>query len=479
MLIATKCSNLQHSLYPELERFLREHLRAQPHSAQLRLNLLELLYESKDAEGFVAEARAFTFKVPDYAAAPEWQKCLDMGRELAPAQAMFQKAWKSTPLVVATPVQATGGGGYRRFGDDEHYVQFFSDISKGFQNAWADPAFQVRLDMELTYLARRPAPLVHARRLSQYIGGAQIYLKREDASPRDTHLSMAVAGQALLGERLGRQTLVTGTRDGRNGVHTASIAARLGMQALIFIDRDSAASKSADVFRMEQLGGTVRVVPSDGGQAAPREAALQHWAKNASGCMLVTGLEGAPLPYPRMNREFVAAIGRECQRQLRVVAKRPADLVVARGGSTADALGMFPAFIADQQTRLVCVEAAGEERVNVAASGEPHCQGSPADELNTRTAVQGLGYPSVMREHTWLRSSGRVEYLRSTLGLARLAVHDLGVHEGILPAIQTAGALGWAFEEAAKMNPEQVVVVMVAEDVSQDIWELRQLMQPA
>jgi tryptophan synthase beta chain len=480
--IATKCSILEQSLYPELERFLRERLRAKPLSPQLRLSLLELFYQNKDVEGFVAEARIFTFKVPDYAATSQWQKCLAMGHELAPRHELFQAGFSRSASSLATSFQVFGTGGYRRFGDDEHYVKFFAEISREFQNAWADSAFQSQLDMELTFIARRPSPLVHARRLSQVIGGAQIYLKREDSSPRETHLSMSIGGQALLGQRLGRDTLVVGTKDDSNGVLTASIAARLGMQALIFIDEESAASKAAEVFSMEQLGAVVRVVPTDSSQSlAPRELALRHWAKNPSSCMLIPGLEGAPQPYPKMNREFVAAIGRESQRQLRVIARRPADLIVARGDSTADALGMFPAFIADRQTRLVCIECSMEDGPSSALGSWvlPNEVRSPAEEEIARTILRGLGYPSVKREHTWLRSSGRVEYLSSTLAHARRAVRDLGAYEGILPAIQTAAALGWAFDQAANMKPEQVVVVMIAEDAAKDIWELRQLMQSA
>jgi len=364
---------------------------------------------------------------------------------------------------------------FRRFGDDARYEGYFKALTEGFAAAWADPTFQAKLDMELTFLARRPSSLLHAARLTQHVGGAQIYLKREDASPRDTHLIIAVVGQALLAQRMGRKTLVTATADGRRGVLVASIAARLGMQSVVFMDNNASAQYGSSVFRMWLLGAELTpAVDRRGNDEDPREAALQYCARHLDDCFLVLGLEGAREPYPLMLREFAATIGREGQRQLRNAAKRAPDLLVARGGNNADALGLFPAFLSQKQTRLVCVEPA-EEAVPATAQ-EAARQLSRKEQKVAKTILEGLEYPSVVREHGWFKASGRVEYVKATQESAKRAIRDLGTHEGFIPAIETAYAIGWACEAAAKMSREQVVAVLVSEDVEKDIWDIGRMM---
>ena len=471
------------SFHEQMESLLVEQLKAQPRNHGARLKLLELYYEAERAGPFLRAAEEMAKLTPDKAASPEWQKCISMGRMLMPEAPLFSTEGRDRIEFVgagfsAAPVEEKPQ--VRRLGDDTRFTRHFEELAKAFEAARATPPFEAMLDMELTFLARRPSSLLHARRLSQKLGGAQIYLKREDASPRDTQLIISVVGQALLAQRLGRKTLVTSTIDGRRGVVTASIAARLGLEAVVFMDNDRNSRHTSNVFRMWLLGANVMPATDERGNEAhnAREAALKYWARNADKSLMIFGLEGAPEPYPRMAREFASSIGRECLRQTRLIAKRPPDLVVARGGDNSDALGLFPPLVPEKHIRLVCVEGDG-----AAAQGEGDDQFDPTKQAlsaeKQRVAhgiLEGMEYPSVVREHGWLRDSGRVEYLKASLESAKTAIRDLSFFEGITPAIQTAHALGWACQAAAQMKPEQVVVVMMAEDVDKDIWDIGRLM---
>lgn len=474
----------QPSFYGQLEELLTEQLQAQPRNHQLRLKLIELYYETRRVDAFVREAEALAKLTPDKALSPEWQKTLSMGRMLAPHADLFHgEPGDRITFVGDAPGVAAPPPKYRRYGDEKRFTRYFEDLAKGFAEAWGDTAFQVKLDMELATMARRPSSLLHAKRLSQANGGAQIYIKREDVSPRDTHLIFSVVGQALLAQRLGKKTLVTGSTDGRRGVLTASIAARLGMDAVVFMPNETNTRQSSNLFRMWLLGANVQSTVNErtGQVEEARDAALDFWARNANDSMLITGLEGAPEPYPEMTREFAATIGRECQRQLRVAAKRSPDLMVARGGENADALGLFPAFLGERQTRMVCIEPIKEKEAQTAieAASVVDPAKMPLSRHETKiaqTILEGLEYPSVTREHNWLKASGRVEYLKSTLEAAKKAIRDLSYYEGVIPAIRTAYALGWACQTATTMKPEQAVVVVMAEDVEKDIWDIGRLM---
>jgi len=471
------------SFHDQLEGLLTEQLKTQPRNSAARLKLLEVYYETQRAAQFLRCAQELADQTPNKAASPEWQKCASMGRMLLPDEGLFTAqgsdriefvgaGYSSAPAQQMAPV--------RRLGDDPRFTRHFEELAKGFEAARSNPPFQATLDMELTYLARRPSSLLHARRLSASLGGAQIYIKREDASPRDTQLIISVVGQALLAQRLGRKTLVTSTLDGRRGVVTASIAARLGMQAVVYMDSDKGARHTANVFRMWLLGADVLPTTDErsGETLEAREAALKYWARHPDEALMIFGLEGAPEPYPQMAREFAASIGRECLRQVRVAARRAPDLVVARGGDNADALGLFPPMIAEKQIRLVCVEPQHDSSdLQGSAPLDPTRQQlSPDKHKVAQSILEGLEYPSVVREHRWLRETGRVEYHKTTLEAAKKAIRDLSYFEGITPAIETAHALAWACHAATAMTPEQAVVLMMAEDSEKEIWDIGRLM---
>lgn len=466
------------SFHEQMESLLIEQIKAHPRNHIARLKLLELYFEAGRAGQFMRVAEELAAYTPDKAASPEWQKCLSMGRMLLPEAPLFSTSGTDRIEFVGAGFSVTPAEEkpqVRRLADDVRFVRHFEELAQAFDAVLDNPPFQARLDLELTYLARRPSSLLHAQRLSQKLGGAQIYLKREDASPRDTQLLISVIGQALLAQRLGRKALVTPTIDGRRGVATASIAARLGMEAVVFMDQDRNSRHSGNVFRMWLLGANVMPIVEERGESQDaREAALKYWARNADKAMMIFGLEGAPEPYPRMAREFASTIGRECLRQCRLLAKRPPDLVVARGGNNSDALGLLPALVPEKQIRLVCVEPEAQVAIE---DLDPTKYGLNADKRRVAQGIlEGMEYPSVVREQRWLRETGRVDYVKAPLETAKSAIRDLSYYEGIIPAIETAHALGWACQAAAQMKPEQVVVVMVAEDVDKDMWDIGRLM---
>jgi len=326
--------------------------------------------------------------------------------------------------------------------------------------------------------ARRPSSLLHAKRLSDELKGAQIFLKREDLSPSGTHLTIAVVATALLARRLGRKMLVTGTTDGRRGVIMSAIAARLGLESVVYMDADEIHRQSSNVFSLWLMGANLQSVDASSLRNADvREAALEHWGKNPKDTLLVIGLDAAPPPYPLMAREFTAAIGRETKRQVMAATRRLPDVVVARGGVNADALGFFPPFLANHETRLVCVtpRAATAASMNVKGSDgwDPSRIPMTTDEKRVaRSIMEAMEYPGVTREHAWLRSSGRVEDFDMPEEAAKQAIQRLGQREGIIPALETAHALAWACQAAQAMRPDQSIVVMMAEDANKDLWDI-------
>lgn len=341
--------------------------------------------------------------------------------------------------------------------------------------------FAAEFERELLHFAGRPSSLFHARHLSQMVGGAQIYFKREDLSPVGTHLQLSVLGQTLVAKRTGKKTIVAATRNGQRGVVVASAAARLGLQSIIYMDGEDMHRQSGNVFRMWLMGADVRSADIKHlGTEDVRNAALEHWLNDATHCFLVMGLDSAPEPYPSMSVQFSSAIGRECARQVRMLAQRAPDILVARGEGNSDAIGLFPAFLGEKSPRLVCVEAADlmtPAAGNAAASFDP--LKAPLNTAENRVAgaiLEGLEYPSVTREHAMLRNSRRVEYVQIAAEQVKQAIRDLSQKEGLIPAIQTAHAVAWAIQTARTLKPEQVIVVLIAETVDKDIWDIGRAM---
>ena len=463
--------------YRDLERLLLEQLKADARQHYVRLKLLEMYFETRRIDEFMKQALLLQSLQRDPRAV-EWQKCVSMGMVLKPGDPMFSQAPRDTVEFVETRESATApkGAPVRRFGDEARRARLFDQLAQDYESARSDPGFLEALDRELMAAARRPSSLLHAVRLSSELRGAQVYLKREDLSPADTHLTISVVGTGLLAKRLGRRTLVTGTTDGRRGVITAAVAARLGLEAVVFMDAEEIHRQSGNVFRLWLMGAKVESVDSRSLRNRDvREAALDFWGRNARDTLMVIGLDAAPQPYPMMAREFTAAIGRETKRQVLAATRRLPDVMVARGGNNADALGFFPPFLSAPDTRLICVEP-------LPPPARPAVPGDPWDPTKipltdkeqrvARTILEGLEYPGVTREHAWLKASGRVEYVTTGEDQAKSAIQRLSHREGIIPALETAHALATACHVAQTLRSDQSVILMMAEDASKDLWDI-------
>lgn len=471
------------NFYAALEQFLLQQLQTHPELLKLRIELLELYFETVRPDDFLREAQTFAAGVKDRATSREWRNVAAMGRMLLPEEPLFKDRSGDTVAYTVAPA-AEPPQKIRRFGEDKRYARYFRALAAQYARLRGESRFLAELDRELIHTAGRPSSLYHARRLSEKMRGAQIHLKREDLAPAHTHLTIAIAAQGLLARQLGRAAVVIGTVDGARGVIAASVAMRLGLRAVVYMDGQEAGAQTANVFRLWLMGAeliTVDAAAEYGGDV--RCAALRHWAENPDEAFLITGLDAAPEPYPQMARDFSSTIGRECHRQCLALTRRAPDVLLARVGHNADAVGYFEPFLPHANTRLVGVETWAQF-----SGPENRAAKSPADasaarpQLTARerqiasTMPEPLDFPSVTREQAWLRNSGRVHYMRANEDAARKAITDCAQLEGLIPAIETAQVIAVACQEASRLTPEQSVIVMMAEKAETNIWDIGKAM---
>ena len=464
------------SFYGDLEKLLRTQLEQEPRSKDLRIKLLELYFETARPEEYLREARFLAQDIRDKSSSPEWQRAANMGRMLLPDHELFRLAIgdkvdfiEQSPATVRQRVK-------KRFG--ESHASYFERLLKDYETVRTDPKFLAELDLQLVHVANRPSSLMHAPRLSEAGNGAQIYFKREDLSPAGSYLTISVVGQALLAKKLGRKTLVSSSSNGLRGVITASVAARLGLKCVIYMDGKDMHLQSSNVFRMWLMGATVTAAdPHTYHKGDVRETALAHCAREP-GSFMVLGLDAAPQPYPMMGLEFAAVIGRETRRQL-AGARRVPNLLVARAGENADAIGFFQPFLREAQPRLACVATRSEftREEKPGAIRDPFkAPMSAAEKQRAGVIMEGMEYPSVTREHAWLQASGRVDYVEVSEDAVKKAISDCGRLEGLIPPIQTAHAIAYGIQEARRMEPTETVVVALRESMDKDIWEIGRAM---
>ena len=466
-----------HDYRADLERLMLEQLAQQPGRVDVRARLLELYFEQNRRDEFVKQAQALHRALRQPSDSREWQRVASMGRMLLPGHALFsaQDADRIEFVGLAKAVTPEPKQRFQRFGEDPRHAQLFASLAQCYEEIRRDPRFLAELEMTLLGMAaRRPTPLLHARRLSEHVGGAQIYLKREDLAGAHPHLTVAITGQALLARRLGRNQVAIGTSDGRRGLVASTVAARLGLQAVVFMDVEQSQRGAANVTLMKLLGADVRLVKAaDYPNRDIRNAALEHWAANPADAFLLIGLDSAPQPYPAMTAEMTSLIGRECRRQ---AARAMPELVVTRGEGTSDALGVFPAFLGDAPVRLVCANAEPQPEVEAKDAPDPFNQvGMPLTFREQRVSTRLIDrteYPSVAREHAMLKASGRVEYVEVPRSAAREALRNLARLEGVLLPVETAHALAFACAAARAMKPEQAVMVLVAEPLDLNLWDI-------
>ncbi len=349
-----------------------------------------------------------------------------------------------------------------------------TDLEDSYNRFKADPDFLSSLRRDLNEYVGRPTPLYFAERLTKDIGGAKIYLKREDLNHTGAHKVNNTIGQGLLAKRMGKPRVIAETGAGQHGVATATVAARLGMKCAIYMGSEDIKRQSPNVFRMKLLGAEVCAV--DSGSRTLKDAlneALRDWVTNVDDTYYIIGTVAGPHPYPQIVRDFQSVIGEETKSQCLESEGKLPDALVACVGGGSNALGLFYPFFEDEEVKLVGVEAGGEG-VSTGKHSAPLNAGSPGvlhgnrtylmqDEVGqisaTHSVSAGLDYPGVGPEHSWLKDVGRATYETVTDEEALVAFERLCLLEGIIPALETSHALAHAEKLAREMRSDQIIII--------------------
>ncbi|MBK7327026.1 MAG: tryptophan synthase subunit beta [Propionivibrio sp.] len=356
----------------------------------------------------------------------------------------------------------------------ETLIPALEELKEAYANAQRDPLFIAEFDYDLKHYVGRPSPIYHAKRWSELLGGAQIHLKREDLNHTGAHKINNCIGQAILARRMGKPRVIAETGAGQHGVATATVAARYGMECVVYMGSEDIKRQAANVYRMKLLGATV--VPVDSGSRTLKDAlneAMRDWVTNISNTFYIIGTVAGPHPYPMMVRDFQSIIGREAIGQMQEQHGRQPDAVIACVGGGSNAMGIFYPYIPVEGVRLIGVEAAGDgiETGHHAASltaGRPGVlhgnrtyllQDENGQIIETHSISAGLDYPGVGPEHAWLKDSGRAEYVTITDAEALQAFHDLCRQEGIIPALESSHALAYAARLAPSLPKDRILLV--------------------
>ncbi|WP_312327511.1 tryptophan synthase subunit beta [Stenotrophomonas sp.] len=367
-------------------------------------------------------------------------------------------------------------GHFGRYGGSfvaETLIGPLQELAVAYDEARRDPAFIAAYDKDLTHYVGRPSPIYHAERLSQQVGGAQILLKREDLNHTGAHKINNTIGQALLAARMGKKRIIAETGAGQHGVASATVAARLGLECVVYMGATDIERQKINVYRMKLLGATV--VPVTSGSATLKDAlneAMRDWVTNVRDTFYIIGTVAGPDPYPRMVRDFNAIVGREARAQMLTDYGRLPDAITACVGGGSNAIGLFHAFLNDRAVRIVGAEAAGDgietgrHAASIAAGRPGVLHGNrtyvicddDGQIIETHSVSAGLDYPGVGPEHAFLADSGRAEYLGITDDEALAAFHQLAHSEGILAALESSHAVAQAIKLARDLPKDKLVL---------------------
>jgi tryptophan synthase beta chain len=366
----------------------------------------------------------------------------------------------------------------------ETLIYPIDELNQAYRKYITDPEFLAELDYDLKHYVGRPSPIYHAERLSRYLGGAQIFLKREDLNHTGAHKVNNTVGQALLAKRMGKTRIIAETGAGQHGVATATVAARLGLECVVYMGAVDVARQAPNVLRMKLLGATV--VPVESGSRTLKDAlneALRDWVTNVDNTFYIIGTVAGPHPYPAMVRDFQAVIGRESKQQMQEMTGRQPDALVACVGGGSNAIGLFYPYIDDTAVALYGVEAAGDG-IETGRHSAPLSAGRPGvlhgnrtylmeDEdgeiIETHSISAGLDYPGVGPEHAWLKDSGRANYVSITDSEAMEGFHALTRMEGIIPALESSHAVRYAMKLAPTLDKGQQILVNLSGRGDKDI----------
>jgi tryptophan synthase beta chain len=356
----------------------------------------------------------------------------------------------------------------------ETLIEALDQLKAAYARYREDPEFCAEIDYELKHYVGRPSPVYHARRWTEHFGGAQVYLKREDLNHTGAHKINNTVGQALLARRLGKKRVIAETGAGQHGVATATIAARYGMECVVYMGSEDIKRQAQNVYRMKLLGASV--VPVESGSKTLKDAlneAMRDWVTNVESTFYIIGTVAGPHPYPMMVRDFQSVIGRESIQQMQEQTGRQPDAVLACVGGGSNAMGIFHPYIPHKNVRLIGVEAAGlgiesGKHSATLTAGRPGVlhgnrtylmQDEDGQIIETHSISAGLDYPGVGPEHAWLKDSGRAEYVSITDDEALAAFHNLCRLEGIIPALESSHALAYAAKIAPHMKSDQMLLV--------------------
>lgn len=357
----------------------------------------------------------------------------------------------------------------------ETLIPAIEELRLAYEACRDDAAFTAEFEYELKHFVGRPSPIYHARRLSEKLGGAQIYLKREDLNHTGAHKVNNCIGQAMLARRMGKSRVIAETGAGQHGVATATVAARYGLECVVYMGAEDVKRQAANVYRMKLLGATV--VPVESGSKTLKDAmneAMRDWVTNVQNTFYIIGTVAGPHPYPALVRDFQTVIGRECLVQMPELAGRQPDYVIACVGGGSNAIGIFHPYLDQAGTRLIGVEAAGEgietgrhaapltanAKVGVLHGNRTYLmQDEDGQIVETHSISAGLDYPGVGPEHAWFKDTGRAEYVAVTDDEALQAFHDLCRFEGIIPALESSHALAHAAKLAPTLPSDRVLLV--------------------
>ena len=367
-------------------------------------------------------------------------------------------------------------GHFGRYGGSfvaETLIGPLQELAAAYDQARRDPAFIAAYDKDLTHYVGRPSPIYHAERLSQQVGGAQILLKREDLNHTGAHKINNTIGQALLAARMGKKRIIAETGAGQHGVASATVAARLGLECVVYMGATDIERQKINVYRMKLLGATV--VPVTSGSATLKDAlneAMRDWVTNVRDTFYIIGTVAGPDPYPRMVRDFNAIVGREARAQMLTDYGRLPDAITACVGGGSNAIGLFHAFLNDRDVRIVGAEAAGDgidtgrHAASIAAGRPGVLHGNrtyvicddDGQIIETHSVSAGLDYPGVGPEHAFLADAGRAEYVGVTDDEALAAFHQLAHSEGILAALESSHAVAQAIKIARELPRDKLVL---------------------
>ena len=356
----------------------------------------------------------------------------------------------------------------------ETLISALDELKTQYARYRNDPEFIAEFERELKHYVGRPTPVYHAERWSRELGGAQIWLKREDLNHTGAHKVNNCIGQALLAKRLAKRRVIAETGAGQHGVATATVAARLGMECVVYMGSEDVRRQAQNVYRMNLLGATV--VPVESGSRTLKDAlneAMRDWVTNVDTTFYIIGTVAGPHPYPMLVRDFQSVIGRECLTQMPEAAGRQPDIVIACVGGGSNAMGIFHAYVPNPDVRLIGVEAAGEgiatgrhaASLGAGTPGVLHgnrtylLQDANGQISETHSISAGLDYPGVGPEHAWLKDTARAEYVSITDGEALAAFHACCRIEGIIPALESAHALAYATKLAPSLPRDRILLV--------------------